>query len=230
MYNREIKTKFLPFVTMLYLTVMLADQTLMYRATQIGSFSLTAGVFLMPLYYFIGDLIAEVYGFRVAKKLIWCVVGCAIIYAILITALNNLLPVPNGWPYAKDYDTVLGRLLRSSVGGMAIAVVSGSYFNAFIISKLRVLVRGRYFWLRSVGSSAIGEAVQMILGCLLLFTGVMPFHEVMTLAVNLYIWQVGLGVLILIPGSFVVALLKQFEGNLLESHVNFNPFKHYQTE
>lgn len=216
--------KLFHFFVMLYATFMLADQVMMYRVVQAGPFYLTAGVFIMPLYYFTGDLIAEIYGYHVSRRVIWSMVICSILFAVLITILN-MLPVPADWHHRAAYVTVLGRLLRSTIGGVAIAVVSGSYFNAYVISKLKILVRGKLFMARSIGSSAIGEAIQMILGCLLLFTGVMPFNKVVILMLELYVFQVGIGFLISGPGALFVNFLKKFEGDVYDHTVSFNPFK-----
>ncbi|MGV3740219.1 MAG: queuosine precursor transporter [Gammaproteobacteria bacterium] len=222
----ESKTpnKYLFFIAYLYLAFMLADQVLMYRMVQIGQFSsLTAGVFLMPLYYFTGDMLAEVYGFRIARNLVYLVSICSIIFAVIISVLNTL-PIPNDWLHRADYDYVFGRLMRSSIGGL-FAVLSGSYINAYLISKLKVMIKGRFFIIRSVTSSALGEAVQMVIGCLLLFTGVIPWENLWKLMLELYIWQISLGALVATIGSILVRKLKQTEGEPLEQQVIFNPFK-----
>lgn len=160
MFANELKpaNKYLLFIAYLYLAFMLADQVLMYRMVQIGHFSsLTAGVFLMPLYYFTGDMIAEVYGFKIARTLVYLVSICSIIFAALISGLNTL-PIPGDWLHRSDYDYVFGRLMRSSIGGL-FAVLCGSYINAYLISKLRIMIKGRFFIIRSITSSAIGEAI-----------------------------------------------------------------------
>ena len=216
--------KFLLLMAMLYMSFMLADQVMMYRFVQVGPFFLTAGVFIMPLYYFFGDLITEVYGYQISKQLIWGMVICCIVFAGLIAILNDL-PVPLWWHGRIDYTTVLGRLLRSSIGGAAVAVVAGSFVNAYIISKWKILVKGKYFVLRSIGSSAFGEAVQMVLGCLLIFLGTMPLRKLMILMVELYVVQIGLAMVIACVGTYFVNALKITEGiNTYDNGVNFNPF------
>lgn len=215
--------RYLHYAVLFFAMFMLADQVMMYRLTQIGPFTLTAGVFLMPLYYFTGDLIAEVYGFKVAKQMVLAILICCTIFAGLITLLNYL-PPPTNWKYKQDYDHVLGHILRSTTLGIGIAVLSGSYMNAYIISKLKIMANGRMFILRSIASSAIGELVQMILGCLLLFTGVFSFNQILQLIICLYVWQVGLGAMVSMVGSLLVRRLKLIEGTAQDYAVQFNPF------
>ncbi len=215
--------KYLHYAVLFYAMFMIGDLVIMYRLTQIGTFNLTAGVFLMPLYYFAADLIAEVYGFQVAKRMIVAVLICCAVFALLMTALIHL-PIPSGWNHAEDYNYVLGNIMRATFLGLGIAVPVGSYLNAYIISKLKLLTRGRVFILRSIGASAIGELIQNILGCLLLFTGVFPFHIVLELVISLYVVQVVSGVVVAIMGSPLVRLLKRVEGDYYDTEIKFNPF------
>lgn len=215
---------YLLFIAYMYLSFMLADQVLMYRMVQVGHFSsLTAGVFLMPLYYFTGDMIAEVYGFKMARTFVYLVIICSIIFAAIVTILN-ILPIPADWTHQPDYDHVFGRLMRSSIGGLC-AVLIGSYINAYIISKLKIMIKGRFFAIRSITSSAIGEAIQMVIGCLLLFAGVIPLANLWKLMVELYMWQIGLGAIVATLGSILVRKLKQIEGEPIDQQIVFNPFK-----
>jgi uncharacterized integral membrane protein (TIGR00697 family) len=224
--NQKSSSKWFFFMAYMYLVFMLADQVLMYRMVQVGVFSsLTAGVFLMPLYYFTGDMVAEIYGFRVARNLVYLVIVCSIIFAVIVSILNAL-PTPQDWTHQAEYDYVFGRLLRSSIGGL-FAVLVGSYFNTYIISKLKLMIKGRFFIFRSITSSAIGEAVQMVIGCLLLFVGVVPLEQLWRLMVELYIWQISLGAIVATCFSGFVQKLKQIEGESCDQEINFNPFKQY---
>ena len=139
------------------------------------------------------------------------------------------LPVPIGWDHAQDYENVLGRGVRTSIFGN-MAVLVGSYLNAYIISKLKILTRGRNFILRSIGSSAVGELIQTVVGCLLVYTGVFPFHTILKLMIDLYVVQITLGVIISSVGSILVRILKHVEGDYYDTVVNFNPFAHQKVD
>ncbi len=222
------KHKYLHYAVLFLVIFSIADQVVMYRLTQIGPFSITAGVYLMPLYYFTADLIAEVYGFQVAKQMIIAVIICSIFFALLIAVLIHL-PVPIGWEHAQDYYNVLGHGIRSSILGN-FGVLVGSYLNAYIISKLKILTRGQIFILRSLGASAVGELIQNILGCLLLFVGVFPFHVVLDLMINLYVVQIVFGLVVTCIGSIFVRLLKRAEGDFNDVTVDFNPFARHKID
>lgn len=210
------------FSVMLFVTLRLADQVMLYRQVNLFGFTLTAGVFIMPFYYYMCDVIAELFGYKAAKRAVYYVLCCSLIFALLVTVLNQL-PSPQNWKFANEYSDVLGHLLRSNLAAFIIVPLS-SLLNAKIITKWKAITQGKYFWLRSLGSSGLAEAIQIIIGCLLLYTGVMPFKEVLSLIVLLYIVQIGCGVIIATPGLFIVNILKKAlkDG---QPHAVANPFK-----
>ncbi len=211
------------FTVMLFVTLRLSDQIMLYRQVEVFGFTLTAGVFIMPLYYYLGDVIAELFGYQIAKKAVYYVLCCSLIFSILIMLLDKL-PAPQGWELTSQYKEVLGHLLRSSLAAFIIVPFS-SLLNAKIITKWKFITQGRYFWLRSLGSSVIAEATQIFLGCLLLYTGVMPFKEILFLMFWLYVVQVGCGMIIATPGLFIVNLLKRKMPDYSNTMIIENPFK-----
>lgn len=210
------------FSVMLFITLRLVDQVMLYRQVDLFGLSLTAGVFIMPLYYYVGDAIAELFGYQVAKRVVFYMLCCGVIFSILIMLLN-LLPAPSNWKLSGEYNDVLGHLLRSNLAALVIVPVA-SLLNAKLLTKWKFMTKGKYFWLRSLGSSAAAEAVQNILGCLLLYTGIMPFSEVLYLMVSLYAVQIVCGIIIATPGLFIVNILKQKVGDFTISEVMANPF------
>lgn len=196
---------------MLLVTLRLADQILLYRQVEILGFTVTAGAFVMPLYYYVGDAIAELFGYTIAKKVIYAVLFCGLLFSILITCLN-MLPAPSGWNLFSEYKNVLGHLLRSNIAAFIIIPIT-SLLNAKIITKWKDRVQGKYFWLRSLVASAIAEAVQIILSCLFLYIGVFPFHKILMFMLGVYAIQIVCGILISSLGAYAVAFLKRNLGN-----------------
>mgnify|MGYP003952570333 CR=1 FL=1 len=222
--------KYLVPLSMFYTAVALADLVLVYRMSRIGSLTITAGIFVMPLYYLLEDIIAELYGYEQVRQVIWSVQIAAVIFSIIVT-LGNSLPQPSGWHHAAAYNTVFGHVFRTILGGGLIAMLCGAFLNGYLLSKWKIYTRGRLFLLRSIGSSAIGQLVQTTLGCLLLYTGVLPLKTIFDMIIPLYCIQLSGCALISVPGAMLVAWLKKSEGgDVLDHHCNFNPFKFAVTQ
>ncbi len=97
---------------------------------------------------------------------------------------------------------------------------------SYIITKLKFLLSGKYFWLRSVGSSAADQLIQNIIGCISLYYGILPFDKVVEMILPLYLIQISFVALLSFPGSFITNLLKRLEGgNITDVTTDFNPFK-----
>jgi uncharacterized integral membrane protein (TIGR00697 family) len=218
--------KYFAPISMLFLVFALCDIISVYRLTTIGSLTIAAGIYILPFYYFLEDLIAEVYGYKRFRQTIWSMLIATFVFAFIITFIIHL-PTPPLWPQNQAYLNVFSHLYRVVIGGGCIAVMSGAFINGYIISKWKILLRGRYFWIRSLGASAIGQAVQNVLGCLLLYTHLLPFNKVLQMMLPLYLIQISIFFLISIPGAYVVGLLKKLEGiEAFDQNVNFNPFKY----
>ena len=220
-----IRYKYLAPIAMLYITVMLCDMMLAYRMISFGSVTLAGGIFVLPLFYFLSDIISEVYGYQRARQVIWFMLLCAFIFAMFLS-LINLLPRPAFWQEGAAYDLVFEHLFRIAIGGGFLAILFGAFINNYIITKWKVLIKGRHYWLRSFGATAVGEFVQNFMGCLILYLGVIPLAKVFELVVPLYLIQITEGLLLTIPGTILVALLKRAEGvDVYDYETNFNPLK-----
>ena len=71
------------------------------KLVQVGSYSMTAGLIVFPISYIINDCVAEVWGFRKARLIIW--VGFAMnFFVVLLGAIAVALPpAPIGWPTTR---------------------------------------------------------------------------------------------------------------------------------
>ncbi len=217
--------KFLIPLAMAFMMVALCDMVMIYRLSHIGPFTITVGVFVMPLYYLISDIITEVYGYQRARRIVWIMLLNLFIFALIITLLN-LFPIAPGWHHKSDFDYVLGHVLRISIMGGIASTMFGVFLNNIIISKWKIIIKGRWFALRSVMSSAIGELIQNIIGCLVLYIGVLPLHKIFQMILPIYFTQILCDCFWVIPGAFFVSWLKNYEGiDVYDTDVDFNPFK-----
>jgi uncharacterized integral membrane protein (TIGR00697 family) len=211
-------------LAMFYMTIKLVTILIIYKIVAIGPITTTAATIIIPLWFVTGDLIAEVYGYDISKQIIWTALICQFIFAILCTTLINL-PSPVNFTHQSAYDHIFGRLPRVAISSF-IAIVSGAFVNAYIVSKWKVLLKGRLFWLRSMGASIIGEAVFVIISLGMEFIGVLPVQTILQLILISFALKIAVNPILIIPSSIMAAILKKIEKiDVYDYDLTFNPFK-----
>jgi queuosine precursor transporter len=215
--------KFLIYFVMIYITFDLASNVVAYREVNIGSALFPGATFIYPLTYTIADIITEIYGYDIMRKVIWAGIICDFAFSLAVIGVLHL-PHPLSWHHEPAYDVVLGNLLRLNIA-CAVALLIGAFANIYIICKWKILVQGKYFWLRSLGSSAIGELIYLGLAAVISFYGIVTTHVLMRIIVSDYSFKMLYTCIAVIPASILVALLKKYENVSPPVDVDFNPFK-----
>lgn len=221
--------KYLTFLIVAFITCYLSSEVILNRLVSIGPGYITGGTFIYFISPMVTDVVTEVYGYKVARQMLWCGVFSWLFLGISVAICINA-PYPAFW--AKDaaaYHAALSSLLRASLVS-SVAVLTGQLVNAYLISKWKILLRGRFFWLRCVGSSIIGDSITVTLSILGIFAGRIPAGAfTYTLLPELIIMIIfsGLGA---IPAQFLAHFTAKAEK--LEHYdvgIDFNPFK-FSTE
>lgn len=216
--------KALTFLSMVYITLILAADVLIYKIAHVGSLTLTVGSLVTPFWFVMTDIIAEVYGYQIARRLIWSGIACGFLFTIICVTLINF-PAPETWPYQPAYDQVLGKLVRVFIGSVA-GVIIGAFTNTYLITKWKILIHGKYFWLRCIGSSAIGQLAFTIITLSWDLFNVLPFNQITQLILISFTIKLVLTALFAIPSSIFVYYLKKLEHiDIYDYKTNFNPFK-----
>jgi uncharacterized integral membrane protein (TIGR00697 family) len=186
------------------------------------------GTLLFPLAYIIGDLLTEVYGFKVARRAIWTGFIALAMSALLFFILR-ILPGEQTWETyagAAAYDAILGGM---STGGIVLASLSGYlvgvFFNSAIHSRIKVLMKGRLLWVRAIGSTIIGQLLDsLVFVSIASLTRVFPWELFATLVFTNYLLKLLLEVLVLPFTYLSVWVLKKAEGMDVYDHgVKYNP-------
>jgi uncharacterized integral membrane protein (TIGR00697 family) len=220
----KVQYKYLIFLIMLYMTIKLTTVVLIYKIITIGPFSASASTLIMPFWFVMGDVIAEVYGYKVARHVIWMALICQFIFAFACATLITL-HAPSGWSHQEAYNQVLGKLPRVALASF-LAIVSGAFINAYAISKWKILLRGKYFWLRSLVASSVGELVFTVVAYLTEFLGVTPLPDLLHLMIISYAIKLLLNPILVIPSSIAAFILKRLDNvDAYDFSTNFNPFK-----
>ncbi|HLF67616.1 MAG TPA: queuosine precursor transporter [Gammaproteobacteria bacterium] len=224
-----ISPKHIVLLVMMYVTIDLAGTVLGYRlvATPFGVIS--AATLISPIKYPLADLIAEVYGFYLARKIIILGFVCEAIFALIVNAAL-LTPIPLHWQHAMAYQEVLHPLFRI-VTSSAVGVLVSTLLNVYLLSKWKILLKGRYFWMRSLGSSAIGEAALLLISVPIGFWGVLTLSQMVSAITVGYLVRMSYTFIFVWPAAMLATLLKRAENmDVYDIGLSFNPFAKEQEE
>jgi uncharacterized integral membrane protein (TIGR00697 family) len=210
-------------LAMLYMTFDLSSMVYAYKTITIGPIVGMASSIVFPFTYSIMDIVAEVYGYQTARNLIWFGMLCDFLFGSLVLLLS-FLPSPSYQQYTI-YHHIFSPLLRA-VFAQEIGALIGAFINIYLISKWKIFLRGKYFWLRSIGSSTLGELCMLIISVLVALTGVLSFHTLFIIIGYAYLYKIIFATVISPFLVVVVKFIKWKEGiDIYDTNVNFNPLK-----
>ena len=208
----------------LFVTCLLTSNVIAAKLIVVGGVVLTAAIVIFPLSYVLGDVLTEVWGYAAARRVIWLGFACNVVMVIAIWIGGELPGAPFGASqYA--YDEVLGLAPRILVSSF-VAYLIGEFANAFVLAKLKIATRGRWLWLRTIGSTVVGQALDSVVFVTLAFAGTMPGPVLAGVVVGQWL----LKVLYEAAGTplvyAAVAWLKAREGVDAYDHgIDFNPLR-----
>lgn len=117
----------------------------------------SVSVICFPIGYIISDVLTEVYGFRVARGVIWLGFACNLLMVFLYW-LGGVIPAPVFYEGQDAYDSILGTTGWLLLGSFA-AYTVGEFSNAAVMVVLKNKTAGRMLWLRAVVSTIVGQGV-----------------------------------------------------------------------
>jgi uncharacterized integral membrane protein (TIGR00697 family) len=191
------------------------------------SLSFGAGNLFFPLGYIFGDVLTEVYGYARARKVIWAGFG-AMLFASVMAWVIVHLPASPSEPFNEVVQPAVEVLFGNTwriVCGSIIAFWAGDFVNSFVMSKLKVLTKGKWLWTRTIGSTILGQGVDSVLFYPIAFMGIWTFDTL--LGVIAFNWAFKVIVeIVMTPVTYaVVNKLKQVENeDYFDVGTDFTPF------
>ena len=196
---------------MIYVTCLLVSNLIAGKMWSPGlGISLPASVILFPITYIFADVFTEVYGFEHAKLIIWSGFACNFI-AVIIYIITVDLPYPEFFMEQEAFAVVFGMTPRVLVASF-IAYLFGEFSNSIVLSKLKVITKGEKLWLRTIGSTVVGEALDSMIFIAIAFAGTVATGQLFLMMLFQYLFKL-LFEIILTPVTYkVIGKLKKVEG------------------
>lgn len=179
--------KLFAFVMAAFVLVQVVSNIAAVKTVQLGPFLFDAGTLLFPISYIFGDVLGEVYGYKRSKVIIWAGMTASVLMALYL-ALVGWLPAADGWGMQTEYMKILGQTPRIVLGSAA-GFFCGSISNAVILARMKIWTNGRYLWMRTIGSTVVGEFLDSLVFVVIAFAGTMTWPVLWTIIFSNYIFK-----------------------------------------
>jgi len=166
-------------VAAVFVACLITANIIAVKVISAGPFIFPAAIIIFPLSYIFGDVLTEVYGYKLARRIIWLGFFCNLLF-VFFAWLGQILPSASFWTGQKAYESILGytpRLLVASFAGYLV----GEFVNSFVLAKMKIMTKGRWLWSRTIGSTVVGQALDTSLFITIAYIGTASFVPAMIL-------------------------------------------------
>lgn len=216
----------IPFMLMaiLFNVCLITANLLETKVVSICGLTVTAGLIVFPISYIINDCIAEVWGYKKARLIIWS--GFAMnFFVVLLGTIAVQLPAAPFWEGEAHFNFVFGMAPRIVFASL-LAFLVGSFINAYVMSKMKIASNGKNFSLRAIVSTLFGETADSLVFFPIAFGGIIAVNELLVI-MGLQILLKSMYEVIALPITVrVVKWVKKVDGNdAYDNNISYNILK-----
>ena len=210
--------------TALFITCLLTANVTASKLITAGSLTLTAGIVLFPVSYIVGDVLTEVWGYAATRKVIWLGFACNALMVAAIWLAGTLPPAPF-WKGQAAWDEILGQTPRILAASL-VAYLIGEFANAYVLARLKIATAGRWLWVRTIGSTIVGEGLDSLVFVALAFSGTVASGTLAVIFVNQWLIKVVYeGIATPLTYAAVGWLKSRERINTFDRNTDFNPLR-----
>ncbi|MCP3960238.1 MAG: queuosine precursor transporter [bacterium] len=207
-----------------FVTILLCSNLIgVPKVSTVFGYTYGAGILFFPISYVFGDILTEVYGYSRSRKVIWAGFAALFFASVMSWVIVALPPAP-GWTQQENVEAIFGQTPRIACASF-IAYWCGEFSNSYVLAKMKIWTAGRHLWMRTIGSTIVGEGVDSLIFYPLAFVGVWTNELVVQVMIANYLIKTGLET-VLTPVTYkVVGFLKRAEQeDYYDRDTNFSPF------
>jgi len=207
----------------LFITCLLISNVIAGKLISIAGVVLPSAVILFPITYILGDVFTEVYGFRKTRLVIWGGFAANLIMSLIFMAAIAL-PSPSFFADSAAYAKVLGMTPRIVFASL-VAYWAGEFANSIVLSLLKKTTKGKRLWMRTIGSTIAGQALDTALFITISFFGEVPPSVLLQMVIAQYLFKVGYEIIFTPLTYLIVGKIKKIENvDTFDTGVAYNPF------
>ena len=171
-------------------------------------------LFLFPFAYILGDVISEIYGFKVARKAIVANLVLSVFASLCYWVIIALPGFTDDYGVAKQHavEDALGPVPQIVLASL-LAFLAGQTINSWIMFRLKARQGERKLWARLMGSSGVGEFVATLIFCAIAapVIGIVGFGMFANYVVVGFVYKVGLQYVLISVTSLAIGWFKRHE-------------------
>ena len=207
----------------LNITFQLISDATAGKIISIFGFGVSVTVIYFPFVYIISDVVTEVYGYARARTIL-CYTMAASIIAGVMYQVAVAVPAASFVNTGEAYSTVFGIVPRVLIGGW-LAVFAGDISNNYTLAKIKVLMKGRMLWVRTITSTIVGQFANTLVFYIVALSGVIPRNVLIQGIIAGWILKTAVEVIMTPVTYLVVNWVKRVENvDHYDRDTNFNPF------
>lgn len=210
-------------IGILFTTFLILSNLTAVKLVEYAGFTFPAGLVFFPLTYIFDDILTEVYGFKVSRRVIWTALMAN---AIIMTGtlLSAALPSSKFWHDQTAYATVFHATPRIFIASM-LAYLCGEFTNSIILAKLKIVTAGKHLWVRAISSTAMGVGVDTLVFIHVAYLFSIPYLNLWQIIIAIYLFKVAYEI-IAVPITYQVTNYLKRKDNIdhYDYHTRFNPF------
>ena len=224
--------RLLPALTGVFVTCLIVSNIIAIKPIAVGPFFIPAAIVIFPVSYILGDVLTEVYGYRRARQVIWIGFACNAlsVAAIYLSIIMHPAPFwmlahfPSPEKSQAAYAAIFGFVPRLLIASF-LAYLAGEFLNAFVMAKIKIAMKGRHLWVRTISSTLLGQIADSAIFIVMAFYGVIPSSALVNMVLTQWLTK-SLYEAVLTPLTYVaVHYLKKVEReDFYDYETNFNPF------
>lgn len=181
------KNKLLQIFFGIYTGAIIIQNILATKQIDIAMFTVTTGILVSPIVFIIQDIIAELYGYKDAKKMV--LLGFLMNFiGVLLFTLAIDLPSSQFWFNQEAFNTILGTTFRISIASFT-AYIIGSLTNSGTMVWLKKKLPKSLF-VRAISSTIVGQFLDNAVFATVAFLGVLPKAAILSMVVGGTIFEV----------------------------------------
>jgi queuosine precursor transporter len=190
-----------------------------------GEYIYGAGVLFFPISYLFGDILTEVYGYARSRKVIWAGFGALIFASLMSFAVTALPSAATMEPEKqKAIEMIFGQVPRIVIASLT-AFWLGEFVNSFVLAKIKLLMKGKILFVRTIASTIFGEIADSLIFYPIAFYGIWSNEQLISVMIGNYFIKVLWEVLATPFTYLIVNFLKKAESeDFYDKDTDFNPF------
>ena len=180
-------------LSMSFATLLVVSNIIAVKPVMLNGWVVPAGVIAYPFTFLVTDTISELYGRRVATRVVWFGFGLSVVMVILIY-VAKILPSADFWQGQGAFESTLGSVPRIVLGSMIAYMVSQNN-DVIMFHLLKRITNDRHLWLRNNVSTVISQAIDTLLFISIAFGGLVPTGTLWNMIATQYLIKVGIAAL-----------------------------------